>query len=867
MKYFFLFFAASFISTVNAQELEENTQYGLILSGGGAKGISHVGLLKAIEEQGIRLNAITGTSIGALVGGFYACGYSPNQIEKLILSNELVDATSGSIPKKQKQAYVSQSWAKNVFFTLRFHKKKNGKLGLTLRRSLINSTGIDLLLMKYLARCNEGAAHSFDSLFVKYRANASSVQSRKEYIPEKGSITDIVRASITFPFYIPPITIKNKIMFDGGIYNNFLYEVMDTVFQPHIILGSLTSNPKEQEFDIHDPINQIQNLIVKPTDYSPKEKNVYLIDHELSDYELFGFEKSEELIEIGYRNTLQNLFYHNLSDNKYQQITRERIPYLRKNKRKVIYRSLSFLSLSKNQERFIRRRFLFSKKNLSYTFYEIKEISYHLLSHPIFENIRPTPVFNSQTNSFSAEIETTINKYPQLSFSGNLGTESHNHLYTELNYSFLRNYLASFLLGIKVGQRNSSIYSYNRFDYVLGIPLFTELTVAYSNSFFRENKNSLNLTGKNNILRTLDFSNGISLGVPLSKKNYFKATVSNIYVRSQYAVFDSLETLSVNRSEELERRDFFSGEKLTTEFVHTSISSKYGRKVGGEIAFSGNFFLLSNSTRVDKLLANSNRLKVFEQEGKKTLHARIKLRIEKYFMLNRDVQSKFQIQSTWSDLKTLSTYDMTTLYLPSYLPSPFLSDFFRETFRAKSFGAISLFNRIRLYKSFHFHFNYSFFLPFESFEPDEKLRFGFSTKQKPFEILNFQSMFHFVFALNTPIAPVSAQLFYTPKTYSYFLSSTYNKTPENEISNLYFVLTFGFPLPGKKIFLKRKVPFKNTFKKDSHFFYFIVVDVFIFCVGFGNVSPANYKRWDSSLLKKRCFCPKGNLFSLARSGF
>ncbi|MFO0436532.1 MAG: patatin-like phospholipase family protein, partial [Sphingobacteriaceae bacterium] len=208
---------------------------GLVLSGGGSSGMAHIGVLKALEENNIPIDYITGTSIGSLIGAYYAIGYSPEQIEKMVKTSFFQNASKGDLNYQYgyyfKKRNTYGSW-------LTFRIDPNDEVLKNLPTNVINSIPIDYFLMETFAAASARAKYNFDSLLVPYRCVASDIQSKQSIVFKSGDLSTSLRASMSYPFYLRPIKVDGKLLFDGGLYNNFPSDVMYKDFNPDFIIGS-----------------------------------------------------------------------------------------------------------------------------------------------------------------------------------------------------------------------------------------------------------------------------------------------------------------------------------------------------------------------------------------------------------------------------------------------------------------------------------------------------------------------------------------------------------------------------------------------------------------------------------------------------
>ena len=205
----------------------DEQKVGLVLSGGGAKGLSHIGVIKALEENEIPIDYLTGTSMGAIVGGMYAIGMTPDEMKKMAMSSEFINLAMGEIDEKYK-FYFNQQDPNSSWLSLKIAKDSIWETSLP--TGYINPVGIDFLMMEKTAGASAAANYNFDSLLIPFRCVASDVQSKSEVVFREGHLSEAIRASSTFPFYMMPISVGNKLLFDGGLYNNFPTNVMYNEF-------------------------------------------------------------------------------------------------------------------------------------------------------------------------------------------------------------------------------------------------------------------------------------------------------------------------------------------------------------------------------------------------------------------------------------------------------------------------------------------------------------------------------------------------------------------------------------------------------------------------------------------------------------
>ena len=276
--------------------LEKSQSVGLVLSGGGAKGIAHIGVIKALEENDIPIDYISGTSMGAIVGGLYAAGYTTDEMMELIKSREFTDAASGKIDERYTYYFLRDANEPNLF-TLNIGDKSSATS--ILPTSVINPIPMNFEFMALFSPFTAQCGGDFNKLFVPFRAVASDVTHKHKVVWSHGSLGEAIRSSMSFPLVFSPVQKDGALLYDGGIYDNFPVQVMTTEFAPSIIIGvdvstpdSVTANP--------DMITQLSEMITQPgRGKLTPEQGIY-IHINLSQFGLLDFAKADKISAIVY---------------------------------------------------------------------------------------------------------------------------------------------------------------------------------------------------------------------------------------------------------------------------------------------------------------------------------------------------------------------------------------------------------------------------------------------------------------------------------------------------------------------------------------------------------------------------------------
>lgn len=207
---FFLIFLGGV--RVGAQE-SPRPKIGLVLSGGGAKGLAHIGVLKVLEEEGIVPDYITGTSMGSIIGGLYASGYSAHELDSIVNNVNWGQLLSDALPLSSVSPHEKEDYNRyQAEFTIT-------KDGLEIPSGLIKGQQISALFSNLTWHVAD--IKDFDQLPIPFRCVAADLKSGREYIFSQGDLATAMRASMSIPTFFSPVKIDTLLLVDGGILNNF----------------------------------------------------------------------------------------------------------------------------------------------------------------------------------------------------------------------------------------------------------------------------------------------------------------------------------------------------------------------------------------------------------------------------------------------------------------------------------------------------------------------------------------------------------------------------------------------------------------------------------------------------------------------
>ncbi len=300
-KIFIILFLFSACVMSAQQKSNQDIKVGLVLSGGGAKGLAHIGVLKIIDSLGVRIDYIAGTSMGAVIGSLYASGYSGKQIDSIFKKVDFDDIISDNLPRAAKTFYERENEEKYAL-TLPFEKFKI-KLPSAISSGQNN---YNLLSRLTLHVCD---IDDFSKLPIPFFCIATNIETGQAVILDKGNLAQAVTASSAFPSLFKPIIINNQILIDGGVVNNYPIDELKAK-GVDIIIGVDVQDDLASRKDLTsatDILFQINNFrTINEMKLKSKKTDVY-IKPNIDDFSVVSFRRGEEIVKNGEKAAQQNI--------------------------------------------------------------------------------------------------------------------------------------------------------------------------------------------------------------------------------------------------------------------------------------------------------------------------------------------------------------------------------------------------------------------------------------------------------------------------------------------------------------------------------------------------------------------------------
>lgn len=454
---------------------------GVVLSGGGTRAAAHVGFLRALEEHDIPIDYITGTSMGAIVGAMYASGYTIAEIDSIMRSDEYIRMARGEV-NDQMGFYFKEYDVSAAMGTIKLSREN--LITSTLPTNLVNPSLFDFGLMEGFAAPAAAAGYNFDELFIPFRCVAADVARKETVIFKDGDLASAVRASMTYPFYVAPIKIDGRLLFDGGLYNNFPSDVMYNDFMPDVILGSnVSSNTIEpREGDL---FSQIKSMVVFETNFETLCDQMLIIDHDL-DVGTFDFNSIGIAIDAGYYAALAQM-------DEIKAIIEARTTIQERDTRRNAFRlmwkpllfdEITFSGVERGQRSYLRR--FMSRKESVIDIERLHRQYFRVFSDDKIRSIYPIATYSHEREAYALNMDVKREKDILLSVGGNFSSRPVNVGFINARYNTFGQVGSTVNLNSYFGKFYGSAHASVRFDFPTSIPLSIEPFVTLNRwDYFR----------------------------------------------------------------------------------------------------------------------------------------------------------------------------------------------------------------------------------------------------------------------------------------------------------------------------------------------------------------------------------------------
>jgi len=756
-----LIFNFSFVifNSVSAQRVA------VVLSGGAAKGGAHIGVLRALEENHIPISYIVGTSIGAVVGGMYASGYSPDEIEEL-MSSESFQRWAAGIMDDKYVFYYRKEDANAAWITTNFDFTK--KITSILPAQLIKTYDIDFQIMQIFSQSNAVAGGDFNKLMIPFRCVVADIDTTAQLVLRSGDLSTAVRGSMSLPLVFAPVVINNKLIYDGGMYNNFPCDVAVHDFHPDVIIGSRVAQRYEKP-NREDMVSQLLTMLMeRQSDTITYPRSVMIVPN-IPSINLLDFSKTRLLADSGYAATLRKI--SDIRKLIKDSVSNEMIQRLRfefNNRKPVLqFDSIHITGLSKTQSGYLRQILKHGKKSISLD--ELRHEYFRFIDEGFIKSIFPVARFNQKTGFFDLFLDVkTSNKFGA-QFGGNFSLGNNSEAFLELQYKYLWSKALRFFTNGYFGKVYSSAKVGGRIDFNSKLPWFIEANYTYNHfnyfksaSFFFDDKNP-------NYIIESEYFGDVKGGIPITNTGKLSLGLIYAFTNDRYYqnnIFTRTDTTDQTTF------NFFSP---TVCFDLNSLNRKQFSNAGVrfmlQISYiNGREGMLPGSTAINKTPVT-------------TYHEWFKIHLvyDNFFKSLGPFKFGLYAEGVLSNQPLFSNYTSSLLYASAFQPIPESQAYFLPPFRATNFAAGGLKMVLRVYKKLEYRLEGYVFQPYrEILENPTDFTAYYGPKFSDRSYMASTAMVY-----NSPLGPISISANY------------YDKMPDP------FTINFNF---GYIIFNKRALP-------------------------------------------------------------
>ncbi|MDR3286028.1 MAG: patatin-like phospholipase family protein [Prevotellaceae bacterium] len=737
-------FCLSFFSSLGSSQ-----SVGLVMSGGGARGLSHIGVIKALEENNIPIDYVTGTSMGAIVAGLYASGYSVDEMIEIFKSNEFEHWFHGVITDKQRY-YSLLTDPTSESFLVKFNVKKDKKytLKINLPTSIISPYPMDIAFFELFSGATAVCSGNFDKLFVPFRCVSADVNAHKAFISRNGDLGLSIRASMTFPLAFKAIIIDSALLFDGGIYNNFPWNVMENDFNPNFIIGSKCSD-NDTIIDEENIIDQLKKMFVNDTDYTmPAEKSIR-IDTKLDDIDIFEFSKVDEIIDAGYQNACKMIdsIKQRVSVRRSADEVKTRRAEFRAKLPQQKFKNIEIVGkkVSEKQKKFIKQMIEQGKKNTdgTLTMGEFKDKYFKVVETGVVSSIFPVVVYDSVSGVFDTKLQIMSGSNNKLAFGVNISSTLLNQAYLGFEHRSWAKSYSRYSINFHYGKLYSAAQLGLRRDYPFKIPVFWEQYLRYNQYDYYESRTDFFLEDEKPVyLKEQDVHYQIGGGYIVNKNTIFRLNSTVGIYKSDYY---QTRNFSVKDTPDNYKLDFYAASAgiIRNDLNYNEFPTK-GRKWQIKLQFVTGYgtYTPGNTSVLAKERKSQN---IFS----------LKLYEERYFNVAKNFSLGYLIEGVYSPKPRFSGYYPTMFLSPAFQPTQHSQTLFLENFRANTYVAAGIMPIFSLSKNVYLKGGIYVFQPYRELRKgtDNEIIYGDKFKNRWFTgyaTLIWQS----------PLGPLSSTLYY-----------------------------------------------------------------------------------------------------------
>jgi len=652
---------------------------GVVLSGGGAKGLAHVGVLKQLEKNGIPIDYIVGTSMGAIVGGMYAAGYSPAEIEQIVLSPEFQRWTSGKPLESKTFNFLTAEPSPSA---LRLGIAIDSTFKARVSTNLVNDLNLNLALARLLAPASAASGYDFDKLFVPFRCMASEVFTRQVVEQKKGALSDAIRNSMSFPLAFRPIrNLDGKYYYDGAVYDNFPTNTMKKTFAPDIIIGVNVGDVAFKKYPKNDDqllASTVAFLGTSVADTNSVGRNGIYIQPDLDGMGVNDFDRVKDFIAEGDTAALRNL------DKIKERISR-RIDTAELKKRRLAFQGqaptprfieVQVRGLRPDQNEYAAR--FFRRTGREYSLDDLEEGYYRLASDDYFKNIYPRIRYDATRKGYIFSVDAQRNNNVSTEIGFVLSNRPIDNLYFGVEYRYLRNLLYTASADVSLGRFYNGAHGSFRISVPARLPFFFEPEVTYNQWDYQNTGGLLGRDVLSTQVRQQDTKLGAQFGISPTYRSRLLLDLATFITKDEYT--NSTEI----RSADVLDATVFKGGTAALRLARNTLNRKQYATTGHRYVYT-----LRAVTGESVYTPGSTAEQPASTSHREWLQFRAT--VERYFPLKQERQSFGYFAELMASTQGLfSNYRSSQTIAPVFAPLPDSRTMFLDAYRSSRYAAVGL---------------------------------------------------------------------------------------------------------------------------------------------------------------------------------
>lgn len=764
LRKYFVFVLLSVVIPLAA----EAQRVGVVMSGGGAKGLYHIGVLEALEDYGVPIDYVAGTSMGSIIAAMYAAGYSPSEMRAIVRSGVVKEWVSGRIDPNKYMSYYRQLGSNPSFLSLSVDVGSPSGKWFQAPTSLISSTQIDLALMDLFAPATVASGGDFNRLMIPFLCVASDMNRRRPAVLRAGSLSEAVRSSMSIPLVFRPMEIDSMLLYDGGIYDNFPWKPLDEDFSPDLIVGSICTSGNTPPSIESNLLDQAFMLAMQNTDYVlPSGRSVTI--WRAVDAGMLDFDRAIEIMDSGYADAVREMprILEKLSVRRDSSYYASRRSSFRSRCPELLFNDYDFEGLSPAQEAYVRdfvqvdRRTPGQQRPMD--FVELRDNLFEVLSGGEFTMDFPRVSYDTvrQRYSFHALFHTRPNF--RITIGGNISSTAFNQAYIGVNYSRIG----------RVGQQIGAelylgpLYSWGkiggRTDFYLVKPVFVDYSYNFSVHNLRHGSfGNISKIDNTEQVKQSEVFFSLGAGIPLTHRSVavFRANTGHVNYR-----YDSADPFADDT--DLTRFAYLG---LKGEVARNTLDKSLFPRHGSDLSLSG-IFVVGR----EKFRAYDSDL--FLSPGMRHWFG-ARFSWSKYFDMPccKWLSLGYSIDGVYTNHPDFGSWDATLMSMPSYAPVQHSNMIYMPDFHAPWFVGAGLMPTFDLMPNFFFRTG--FYTMFRAPRTEARVPDRIRLADRRWHYIAEASLVY-----HSPVGPVSLAL---------------TKYDLNGWNNMYLTFNFGYTIFAPK---------------------------------------------------------------------